>query len=103
MNFDKLLSGINFETNTVTTDDSILLEETKYKVIPLKVSIYNEDDHPIFGEKVIHLEVDDESAGTFFILTQEDDGTLNTIKADMSELELIVKEARKLYNLHEGK
>ncbi len=103
MNFDKLLSGINFETNTVTTDDSILLEETKYKVIPLKVSIYNEDDHPIFGENVIHLEVDDESAGTFFILTQEDDGTLNTIKADMSELELIIKEARKLYNLHEGK
>lgn len=71
-----------------------------YKATPLKVSIHNRITNPIFGEQVTHLEIDDEAAGPFLILNQECLGEMNTIRLDIEELEVIVKEARKMIEIY---
>ena len=58
----------------------------------LEVSIHQKGVNPIFGEGVTSVRIDDEAGGGFIILEQED----KEIRLDMSELEEIVVEARKL-------
>ena len=60
-----------------------------------------DDRNPIFGEGVTTITIDDEAAGGYIVLTQDD----QTIKVDPDELQLITKTAMKLlaaYKKHEG-
>ncbi len=72
----------------------------EYKVTPLKVAIHNKITNPLFGESVTHLEIDDEAEGPFIVLRQESEGEDEIIRLDMEELEVIVKEARKLIKIY---
>ena len=44
----------------------------KIKVTPIAVSIHRENEHPLFGEGVIHLKLEDEAGGFFFTVSQEE-------------------------------
>jgi hypothetical protein len=59
-----------------------------------------DDRNPIFGEGVTTITIDDEAAGGFIVLTQEE----QTIKVDLEELQLITKTAMRMlaaYKKHE--
>jgi hypothetical protein len=59
-----------------------------------------DDRNPIFGDEIITVTIDDEAAGGFIVLTQNE----QTIKVDPDELQLITKTAMKMlanYKKHE--
>ena len=59
-----------------------------------------DDRNPIFGEGVVTVTIDDEAAGGYIVLTQEE----QTIKVDLEELQIITKTAMKMlaaYKKHE--
>ena len=45
--------------------------ESKLKITPIAVSIHRESEHPLYGEGVIHLKLEDEAGGFFFEVSQE--------------------------------
>lgn len=73
-----------------------------YKSIPVKYSVFHESENPIFGERVTFVKIDDEAAGEFFVLEQDNEkGEIQKIILDFEELQLIfdiVKEMRDFYN-----
>jgi hypothetical protein len=59
-----------------------------------------DDRNPVFGDEIITITIDDEAAGGFIVLTQNE----QTIKIDPDELQLITKTAMKMlanYKKHE--
>ena len=67
-----------------------------WKTKPLTVSVYLEDDNPVFGESATHVSVDDDAGGEFIILTQStDDGDMK-LKFDIEELRLVLEVAENL-------
>lgn len=66
-----------------------------YKTTVLKVSVTYRDSNPVFGEGTTHIELDDEGAGAFILLSQTS-STDGKLKLDMEELELIVDTAKKM-------
>lgn len=59
----------------------------------MAVAVHRENDNPCFAEGVIELRMADEAGGAFFELRQEDVGP---IRADLEDLELLAKQARRL-------
>jgi hypothetical protein len=73
---------------------------SKYITSVISTVVHMDDRNPIFGEGIVTITVDDDAAGGFIVLTQEE----QTIKVDPDELQLIAKTARKLlaqYKKHE--
>lgn len=77
-----------------------------YKYMPIKYHIFNENDNMIFGESVTEVSIDDEAAGPFIVLTQED----NKVKLDFDEIPVlfelltkIIKECDKIEELEKEK
>jgi hypothetical protein len=69
---------------------------------PLKVSVHLSSENPIWGESGTHIEIDDEAAGGFVVLTQDDkDGNEHKLVFDIDELELVTKRARVLVGLYD--
>ena len=59
-----------------------------------------DDRNPVFGDEIITITIDDEAAGGFIVLTQNE----QTIKIDPDELQLITKTAMEMlanYKKHE--
>lgn len=59
-----------------------------------------DDRNPVFGEDIITVTVDDDAAGGYIVLTQNE----QSIKIDPDELQLIAKTAMKMlaqYKKHE--
>jgi hypothetical protein len=74
-------------------------EEYEWKVTPLTVAVHYKSDSPHFGESVVTVSTDDEAGGAFIVLkSNEEKLGEGHIRVDMSQLELIVKESRKLIN-----
>lgn len=63
-----------------------------YKSVPLSVSTFYKDKHPLFDENNVTVEIGDEAAGGYIILRQDED----VIELDMEHLEEILKIARNL-------
>ena len=57
-----------------------------------RINIGLKDEHPVFGEQVISIELEDEAGGCFFILRQDD----NVIRINPEEIPLIAKAARRM-------
>jgi hypothetical protein len=59
-----------------------------------------DDRNPVFGDDITTITIDDEAAGGFIVLSQNE----QTIKIDPEELQLITKTAMKMlanYKKHE--
>jgi hypothetical protein len=73
---------------------------SKYITSVISTVVHMDDRNPIFGEGIVTITVDDDAAGGYIVLTQDE----QTIKVDPDELQLIAKTARKLlaqYKKHE--
>lgn len=73
---------------------------SKYITSTISTVVHMDDRNPIFGEGIVTITVDDDAAGGYIVLTQDE----QTIKVDPDELQLIAKTARKLlaaYKKHE--
>jgi hypothetical protein len=73
---------------------------SKYITSVISTVVHMDDRNPIFGEGIVTITIDDEAAGGYIVLTQDE----QTIKVDPDELQLIAKTARKLlaqYKKHE--
>ena len=64
----------------------------KILTTPLSTSVHYEHLNPFFREGVTIVSVDDEAAGEFVTLTQDD----HTLKFDLEELKVVLKVARSL-------
>jgi hypothetical protein len=60
----------------------------KINVIPTEVSIYRDDESPVYGEGNIRLKLDSAGAGYYFRVSQED----NSFEIDYKEI-IALKEA----------
>ena len=58
------------------------------KMTPIAVSIHRETEHPLFGEGVIHLKLEDDAGGFgfYFTVSQDDIG----FKIDFDEIKQLV-------------
>ena len=64
----------------------------------LALSVYKENDSPVFGETSTHVTLDDEGGGCFFTIKQ-DSGTL---RFDFDEFEEVVKAVNVLKQVDKG-
>lgn len=60
------------------------------KMTPIAVSIHRENEHPLFGEGVIHLKLEDEAGGFFFTVSQEE----GSMRIDCDEIKQLVIAAK---------
>lgn len=56
------------------------------KITPIAVSLHRETEHPLFGEGVIHLKLEDDAAGYYFSVSQDD----VSFKIDEDEIKELV-------------
>ena len=67
-----------------------------YKTTILRVAVPREEENPVFGEGNTYVSVDDEAAGPFIVLEQENDlPTPGAMRLDYEEF-LAVAEAAKM-------
>ena len=59
---------------------------SELKITPIAVSIHRVTEHPLFGEGAIHLKLEDEAGGFFFVVSQEG----QSFRVDFEELKQLV-------------
>ena len=64
----------------------------KILTTPISVSVHYDSQNACFGEGVTLVALEDEAAGPFIMLTQED----KTLKFDIEELEVVLRVAKDL-------
>lgn len=64
------------------------------KMTPIAVAIHRDTEHPLFGEGVIHLKLEDDAGGYYFIVSQE--GV--EFKIDFEEIKQLVVAGKFLLN-----
>ena len=64
----------------------------KLLTTPLQVAVHYDHINPIFGEGATQVALDDEAAGPFITISQDD----KTLKFDIEELEVCLKVAKDL-------
>jgi hypothetical protein len=69
---------------------------SKFNTLTTKIHIYSDADHPIFGENITEVSIEDEAAGPFIVLEQAGDEDRGKLKFDLEELELVLNVARYL-------
>ena len=65
---------------------------------PIAVSIHRETEHPLFGEGVIHLKLEDDAGGFYFFVSQDEGG----FKIDTDEINQLAIAAKFLLDGAEG-
>lgn len=60
--------------------------------MPIKYHIFNENDNMIFGESVIEVSIDDEAAGPFIVIQQDD----RQIRLDLDEIPVLFEVINKM-------
>lgn len=71
------------------------------KSIPIKYSIFEDKDNPIFGESATHISVDDEAGGGFIVLEQFPDEGHQKIRLTLEEVEELHRLANKLITTYD--
>lgn len=62
------------------------------KMTITEVAVHPEDECPVFGRLTTKVRLDDEGAGAFVKLVQEDEvGKINEVRFDFKELEPIIE------------
>jgi hypothetical protein len=69
---------------------------SKFHTLTTKINIYHDSDHPVFGENITEVSIEDEAAGAFVVLEQAGDKDRGKLKFDLEELELVLKVAREM-------
>lgn len=73
---------------------------SKYQTTILKVAVHREEEHPIFGEGVTYVKVEDEGGGPFIVIEQDDSDFhqkgMNHLRFDYEELQVIQEAAKML-------
>ena len=64
----------------------------KLLTTPLQVAVHYDHINPVFGEETTHVALDDEAAGPFITISQDD----KTLKFDIEELEVCLRVAKDL-------
>lgn len=67
------------------------------KVTMTQFAIHREDENPVFGDNVTRVALEDEGGGCFLVLSQVDYNGENKIRIDFSELDVILKTAKELW------
>ena len=71
----------------------------EWKATPMSVAVHYKGESPHFDDSSVVVSTDDEAGGAFIVLrSNEEKLEEGHIRVDMAQLELIVKEARKLIN-----
>jgi len=73
---------------------------SKYITSIISTVVHMDDRNPIFGDDITTITIDDDAAGGYIVLSQNE----QTIKIDPDELQLIAKTAMKMlanYKKHE--
>ena len=60
------------------------------KMTPIAVSIHRDNVHPLFGEGVIHLKLEDDAGGFYFFVSQDGGG----FKIDADEIKQLAIAAK---------
>lgn len=72
------------------------------KATVLAISVHDEKTNPVFGEGVIHLKIDDESGGGFFVISQPCISMDSTdIRVTSEELILLASEGKKMMDAYD--
>ena len=67
------------------------------KTAVMAMSIYYDDESPVYGERSIHIKIDDESGGSFFVVTQNDERSkTGEIRLEVGEIEKLAQLARQM-------
>jgi hypothetical protein len=69
---------------------------SKFHTLTTKINIYHDTDHPVFGENITEVSIEDEAAGPFIVLEQAGYKDRGKLKFDLEELELVLNVARYL-------
>lgn len=67
------------------------------KATVIAISIHEEKDNPYFGESAIHMRIEDESGGGFFVITQIGN---TEIRADIEDVLLMASEGKKIMDAY---
>lgn len=65
----------------------------------IAISIHRDTENPLFGEGATHMRLEDESAGGFFVISQEGKAE---IALDPDDLYLIAEEGRKMMEAYDA-
>ena len=71
----------------------------RFKVTPITVSVHSVTENPIFGEGVTKISLEDDAAGPYIVLTQNDyehEELTGKIRLDDDEIEVVMKAAKDL-------
>ena len=78
------------------------MEEVKYKITTMSVSICLPNHNPVYGDSVTTISIEDDGGGGYIKLQQHGDSLKpGIIKVDVEELKHIVKIATKLLKNYE--
>lgn len=73
--------------------------DLNYEITPLKYAVGMKGENPVFGEGVTRVEVDDEAAGPFIVLSQcSDEYGEQKIRVNLDELKVVLGVAVRLIN-----
>ena len=72
------------------------MSKTKYKTFTERVNLYREGDNPIFGESVISVTIEDESAGPYFTVKQSSDDFRGELRLDFAEVKPLFELMQKM-------
>lgn len=72
---------------------------TNFVATIIKVAIHRDTENPVLGEGNTFISIDDDSAGSFILIEQEDSyNNDKSIRVDFEELGAIVKASKMLMN-----
>ncbi len=65
---------------------------TEYNSIPTTMSIYRKGDHPLFGESITKVELEDDAGGIFFTIKQDPNefGPGGVLRLDFDEVDQLI-------------